>query len=95
MTTNTGIAIAPVYAQPVVVVGGPTGPTGPGTGATGPTGSGVTGPTGSAFSYSFAGPGTAVLVAAPGTGPAGVHNQVQTWLSITGPSGSNVYVPCY
>lgn len=97
---------APVAAQPVVVVGGPTGPTGPGvgsTGATGPTGNagntgfiGQTGPTGYGFNLSFAGVGNAVTgISGPNTGPSGVHTQVQTWLTLTGPSGTNVYVPCY
>lgn len=95
--SNTGTGgPAAVMAQPVVVVGGPTGPTGPGVGSTGPTGNtGPTGHTGTAFSYTFVGAGTAVAVAAPATGPAGVHSQVQTWLAVTGPSGSNVYIPCY
>jgi hypothetical protein len=97
---------APIMAQPVVVVGGPTGATGPGVGSTGPTGpSGVTGftgvvgqtgPTGYGFNFVFAGFGNAVTgISGPNTGPTGVHTQVQTWLTVTGPSGTNVFVPCY
>lgn len=65
---------APIYAQPVIVVGGPTGPAGTAggpTGATGRTGAqGVTGPTGA----NFTGPTGAQGV----TGPTGV---------MTGPTG--------
>lgn len=97
---------APVMAQPVVVVNGATGPTGPSpgstgaTGPTGPTGStgvvGQTGPTGLGFAFSYAGAGNAVTgISGPVTGPSGVHTQIQTWLTLTGPSGTNVYLPCY
>jgi hypothetical protein len=72
---------APIAAQPVVVVHGPTGPTGPGVGATGPTGlTGATGRTG------YSGPtgwtGATGVTGATGagafTGPTG----------FTGPPGS-------
>jgi hypothetical protein len=97
---------APVAAQPVVVVGGPTGATGPGVGATGNTGPsgytgatgviGQTGPTGYGFNFVYAGAGNAVTgISGPVTGPSGIHTQVQTWLTLTGPSGTNVFVPCY
>ena len=95
---------APVMAQPVVVVGGPTGPTGPGvgsTGSTGPTGGtgytgniGQTGPTGLGFNLAYTNIGSTVTGITWSTvGPTGVHTTVQSWLTLTGPSGTNVFVP--
>jgi len=73
--TAVQIAPAPVMAQPVVVVGGPTGPSGGPSGPTGNTGpsgtnaTGVTGPTG--------------MTGAGATGPTGFTGK----LGSTGPSG--------
>ena len=93
-------------AQPVVVVGGPTGATGPGvgsTGSSGPAGStgatgniGQTGPTGVGFNTSFSALGGSVTgITFSTAGPTGIHTTVQTYLTLTGPSGTNVFVPCY
>lgn len=74
------IAPAPIYARPVVVVGGPTGPSGGPSGSTGPTGStgataatGSTGPTGS--------------TGAGATGPSGVTGP-RGLTGFTGPPGN-------
>lgn len=79
---------APVLAQPVVVIGGPTGPSGGPTGGTGPTGpsglsptgttgpTGITGPTGRGATGPIGPTGTTGL-----TGPQGTPGA-------TGPSGS-------
>lgn len=98
---------APIMARPVLVgptgatgpASGPTGPTGP-TGQTGTTGSiGQTGPTGLAASLpanSFLTNGGGVTgITFASSGPTGVHSTVQAWLALTGPSGTNVFVPCY
>lgn len=87
---------SPVLAQPVIVVGGPTGATGPSPGSTGPTGpsgptgavgtgptgaTGVTGPSGTAGLRGLTGP--TGFTGPPGnsvTGPAG--------LGTTGPAGA-------
>jgi hypothetical protein len=73
MSTQSTIP-APIMAQPVVVVGGPTGPSG------GPTGSvGATGPTGSAASFT----GPTGRTGPPGTGPTGPTGAG----AFTGPTG--------
>lgn len=76
---------APIYARPVVVVGGPTGPSGGPTGATGNTGpSGApaaTGPTG------FTGP-----TGAGATGPSGVTGP-RGLTGFTGPAGNSITGP--
>jgi hypothetical protein len=64
---------APILAQPVVVVGGPTGPAGGATGVPGPTGE--IGPTGAG---AFTGPTGSLGPSGP-TGPVGV--------GVTGPAG--------
>lgn len=84
---------APIYARPVVVVGGPTGPSGGPTGATGPTGNtgpsglsptGATGPTGGGTT----GPTGATSATGPTgfTGPPG--NAGPTGLAATGVTGA-------
>jgi len=93
--TATVIAPAPVMAQPVVILGGPTGPSGGPTGNTGNTGpsginaTGVTGPTG-ATGFGATGP-TGVKGATGFTGPSGPPgNPGPTGLSavgVTGPTG--------
>jgi hypothetical protein len=73
---------SPIWAQPVVVVGGPTGPSGGPTGAVGPTGStgptalGVTGPTGHIGPTGITGPTGAGAFTGPTgmTGPVGSGN---------------------
>lgn len=93
--------VAAVFAQPVVVVGGPTGPSGAPTGATGytgPTGSSVTftGPTGPSGVTGFTGPaGAASSTGATGptgrTGPAGSAVTGSTgWTGPTGPTAAFV-----
>lgn len=76
---------APIYARPVVVVGGPTGPSG---GPTGPTGN--TGPSGAPASTGATGP----------TGPSGAGSTGPTGASgprgltgYTGPPGNSVTGP--
>lgn len=81
----TVVSPAPIYARPVVVVGGPTGPAGGPTGPTGNTGpSGApasTGPTG------YTGPTGAGATGASGvTGPRGLTG-------FTGPPGSSITGP--
>lgn len=73
------IASAPVAAQPVVVVGGPTGPSG---GPTGPTGASATGPTGYTGSAGATGPTGATGFSA--TGPTGATGAT----GYTGPPGN-------
>lgn len=81
---------APVSAQPVVVIGGPTGPTGPtpgstgptgATGSTGPLGTGPTGPTGNQGLTGAAGANSTV------TGPTGLAGPPGN--SVTGPTGTD------
>src|SRR5262245_12724685 len=90
MTTQSNTP-APIAAQPVVVVGGPTGPSGGPTGvtgATGPTGTltgptGIRGPTGS----SLTGP-TGATGAGAFTGPTGMTGPVGAGgVGPTGPTG--------
>jgi hypothetical protein len=84
---------SPIWAQPVVVVGGPTGPSGGPTGAIGPTGStgptamGVTGPTGHIGSTGITGPTGAGAFTGPTgmTGPVGSGSIGPT--GYTGPVG--------
>lgn len=74
------IAPAPVFARPVVVVGGPTGPAGGPTGTTGPTGStGATAATGSTGPTGATGAGA--------TGPSGVTGP-RGLTGFTGPPGN-------
>ena len=91
--TVTVVEPAPIFARPVVVVGGPTGPSGGPTGATGA--SGVTGPT---AATGVTGPTGATGLGATGatgvTGPSGVAgltgppgNPGPTGLSATGTTG--------
>lgn len=83
--TTFPIAPAPISAQPVVVVGGPTGPSGGPTGATGVTGpsgtnaTGVTGPTGGFGATGPTGFGA--------TGPAGATGMTGPPNGPTGPTG--------
>lgn len=71
---------APIFARPVVVVGGPTGPSGGPTGATGA--SGVTGPTAATGLTGATGPTGLGATGATGvTGPSGVTG-------FTGPPGN-------
>lgn len=95
---------APIMAQPVVVVGGPTGPSGGPTGNTGPSGpvgqtgpTGITGPTGF---RGFTGPtGTPSVTAFTGptgfTGPAGSFGPVGPtgFTGPTGVTGSDAAIP--
>lgn len=74
------IAPAPIYARPVVVVGGPTGPAGGPTGPTGP--SGLTGPT---AATGMTGPTGATGAGA--TGPSGVTGP-RGLTGFTGPPGN-------
>ncbi len=95
----------PIFTRPVVIATGFTGPTGPGVGSTGATGNtgptaatgpiGQTGPTGAAFSSSFLAAGAGGATPILSVGPTGVHSAVQAWLSLTGPAGTQVYIPCY
>lgn len=86
---------APISAQPVVVVNGPTGPTGPTPGATGPTGpTSATGPTGNTGPTGFTGPGitgptgfSGVTGATGFTGPPGSAATGPTGAGATGPTG--------
>ncbi len=84
--TVTVISTAPIAAQPVVVVGGPTGPSG---GPTGPTGASATGPTGYTGLPGVTGPTGNTGFSATGptgrTGPTG--NTGPTSLGPTGPAG--------
>lgn len=88
MTVQSQIP-APITAQPVVVVGGPTGPSGGPTGNTGPTGSmGLTGPTaatGRTGPTGNTGP-TGVTGAGAFTGPTGYTGPPGS-LGQTGPTG--------
>ena len=71
------ITTAPVMAQPVVLLGGPTGPSGGPTGPTGPVGltvTGLTGPTGPAGERGS-------------TGPTGLPGVDGTMVGPTGPTG--------
>src|SRR5262252_2302830 len=80
---------APIAAQPVVVVGGPTGPSGGPTGMTGPTGSAVafTGPTGRTGPTGPLGTGpTGATGAGAFTGPTGRTGPPGS--AATGPSGA-------
>lgn len=78
--TTTVIEPAPIYARPVVVVGGPTGPSG---GPTGPTGNtGRTGPTASPGSTGATGP-----TGLGATGPSGVTGP-RGLTGFTGPQGN-------
>ena len=80
MTTQSKTP-APILAQPVVVVGGPTGPAGGATGVPGPIGE--TGPTGAG---AFTGPTGGVGVTGPTgqLGPTGVPGPI----GLTGPAGN-------
>lgn len=87
------IAPANISAQPVVVVGGPTGPSGGPTGATGPTGAsgisatGVTGPTGSLGPTGAGTPGATGVTGPTGyTGPPGLVSPTGA-TGVTGPVG--------
>ena len=85
---------APIMAQPVVVVGGPTGPSGGPTGGMGPTGttgytgpSGMTGPTGiRGFTGPTGAPGVTAFTGP--TGPFGPPGSVGAASSVTGPTGA-------
>lgn len=93
---------APVSAQPIVVVGGPTGPSGGPTGPTGPSGptgaAGTltgptgplgTGPTGPAGSRGFTGPtGITGPVGNSLTGPTGPTGVTGAAGTLTGPTGN-------
>lgn len=76
---------APIYARPVVVVGGPTGPSG---GPTGPTGN--TGPSGAPASTGSTGP--TGPSGAGATGPTGVSGP-RGLTGYTGPPGNSVTGP--
>lgn len=95
MSTQSNIP-APIWAQPVVVVGGPTGPSGGPTGATGPQGSatvtgatgpiGLTGPTG--FTGSIGPTGAGAFTGPTGrTGPPGSVGAASTVVGPTGATG--------
>lgn len=87
MTTSVK-APAPVAAQPVVVVHGPTGPAGSNTGLTGPTG--FTGPTGTMTGptgYTGA-TGLGATGATGSTGPVGSTGPAGSPTGATGPTGS-------
>lgn len=91
MTTQSGTS-APIMAQPVVVVGGPTGPSGGPTGPTGPVGiSIVTGPTGPSgpTGRGLTGP-TGVTGAGAFTGPTGMTGPPGIGLpsTVPGPTGA-------
>jgi len=81
---------SPIFAQPIVVVGGPTGPSGGPTGTTGPTGpvgsaaTGVTGSTGNIGPTGSTGPAGAGAF----TGPTGATGPVGSSAGPTGPTGS-------
>lgn len=77
--TVTIISPAPIMAQPVVVVGGPTGPSGGPTGATGPTANASTGATG--FTGSTGPTGSGPTGSTGVTGPSGTTG-------VTGPPGN-------
>jgi collagen type VII alpha len=88
---------APIMAQPVVVVGGPTGPSGGPTGATGPAGlATITGATGSVGPTGVTGPTGAVGATGAGaftgptgrTGPPGSAGAASTVTGPTGPLGA-------
>jgi hypothetical protein len=77
MTVRSNVR-ASILAQPVVVVGGPTGPGGGPTGPTGPTGDmTITGPTGQIGPTGEMGP----------TGPTGPHGTDASLMGPTGPTG--------
>lgn len=84
-------APAPIAAQPVVIVGGPTGPSGgptgaTGLGATGPTGR--TGPTGPSGPTGSSAPGSTGAVGPTGfTGPPGAGSTGPTGIGGPGPTG--------
>jgi hypothetical protein len=87
MTTQSKTP-APIMAQPVVVIGGPTGPSGGPTGVTGPTG--YTGPvatsvTGNTGPRGLTGPTGATGAASTQTGPTGMTGPVGG--GIPGPTG--------
>lgn len=92
MTSQSGIP-APISAQPVVVIGGPTGPSGGPTGPTGPAGiatiTGATGPSGPTGVLGSTGP-----TGAPGegafTGPTGMTGPpgIGSPSTIPGPTGA-------
>lgn len=80
------ISPAPIVAQPVVVVGGPTGPSGGPTGPTGPSGQSFTGPTGYTGRTGPTGPtGFSATGPTGRTGPTGYTGPVGN--SFTGPTG--------
>jgi hypothetical protein len=81
---------APILAQPVVVVGGPTGPSGGPTGPTGPAGStsltGATGPQGPTGAQGLPGPTGAPGLNGTLTGPTGATGPPGP-IAATGPTG--------
>lgn len=92
MVTQSGIP-APITAQPVVVVGGPTGPSGGPTGPTGPVGiatvTGATGPSGPTGVLGLTGP-TGAPGAGAFTGPTGMTGPPGIGLpsTVPGPTGA-------
>jgi hypothetical protein len=99
---------APIWAQPVVVVGGPTGPSGGPTGTTGPTGStgpvassvtgntgprGLTGPTGNTGPAAATGPtGMTGPVGSPGMTGPAISGATLVANLPTGPIGARGFV---
>src|SRR5262245_37580857 len=89
MSTQSTVP-APIAAQPVVVIGGPTGPSGGPTGPVGPTGSAVafTGPTGRTGPTGAIGTGpTGATGVGAFTGPTGITGPVGS-VGQTGPTGA-------
>lgn len=90
MTSQSGIP-APISAQPVVVIGGPTGPSGGPTGPTGMLGTGVTGATGpTGHTGPMATGPTGLQGAGAFTGPTGMTGPpgVGSPSTVPGPTGA-------